>query len=476
MQKGERKEAGDNPAAAPPGYTWQDHLFRAISIAFALLYVINYFLAWRALYIAGALLLLVILYEGMRRLPKVNLRVVGGLFLAGGAALAWSGADLRDWLAALMQNASLAAMFTAAPLLALPFYYEDYQSELARAARAKMQRLPSFMLLMAVSGYILNLLVGVGAIVIAYEMFYPHSKLYRAEELFYPALTRTNCSSGFWSPAWAAIALTTAYTGTPWVDIIPAGIAFSLIYILIDMLFIALHIRRRPGRYPRLQPMAGERVNPEKIAAMVLMAAVMLGMIALISAGAGWSLMVAIPIVAVAFPLLAALAQGHLPAYKTGMAKYYRDAVLKSRSEAALFTAAGFLGKALEVSGIGGKIPALLPDWLRAYPALMIMAIMLIIILPSLAGVHAVATGTALLTALTPQGVGMSQMAFVMTVLTGWMLSIPLSPFSAISMIAGGYAGRPSWEISLKKNGLFGLVCLVVFSLLIYLAGSLLQA
>ena len=456
-------------------YTIKDHLLRWISISFAVIFVINYFANLEFLRLICALLLIVILSQGLRQMRPVNLRVVGGLFLAGAVILIWCRADIHTWLEALMQNANLATMFTAAPLLALPFYYEDYQGELARFARLKMQSLLSFMLLNAVSGFVLSLLVGVGAVVIAYEMFYPHSKMYQAEDLFYPALTRYNCSPGFLAPAWASIVVTTTATNTPWVSLIPIGLAFGFVYLFIDMIMLSLHIRRRPGRYPKLQPIAGEKVNYKKILTMLLLAVIMLGMIGVVNAVSGWSLMIVIPIVAIAFPLLTAVFQKKMTAYRAGMGQYYRNSVLKVRSEVALFTAAGFLGKALEASGIGAKIPALLPAWLHDYPVLMIAAIMLVIILPSLIGIHAVATGSALLAALTPAAVGMNQMTFVLTVLAGWMISILLSPFSGAALIVGGYADRPSWQISLGKNGPFGLVCLVVFSLLICMVGPFLQ-
>ncbi len=456
-------------------YTATDHLLRWISISFAALFVVNYFAKIELLRLICAFLLIIILSQGLRQMRPVNLRVVGGLFLAGAVILIWSRADIHTWLEALMQNASLATMFTAAPMLALPFYYEDYQGELARFARLKMQFLLSFMLLNAVSGFFLSLLVGVGAVVIAYEMFYPHSKMYDAEELFYPSLTRYNCSPGFLAPAWASIAVTTMATGTPWVSLVPIGLAFGCVYILIDMIMLSIHIRRRPGRYPRLQPIAGEKVNYKRILIMLLLAVIMLGMIGTINAGTGWSLMIVIPIVAISFPLLTALFQRKIPAYRAGMAQYYDKPLLKVRTEIGLFTAAGFLGKALEASGIGAKIPALLPDWLHAYPIFMSIAIMLVIILPSLVGIHAVATGTALLAALTPAAVGMNQMTFVLTVLAGWMISIIVSPFSGAALIVGGYAEQPPWQISLGKNGPFGLVCLIVFSLLIYLIGPFLQ-
>jgi hypothetical protein len=183
--------------------------------------------------------------------------------------------------------------------------------------------------------------------------------------------------------------------------------------------------------------------------------------------------MIIIPIVSIIFPILCALLQKHTPEYKTGMKKYYDKSLLKVQSEVTLFTAAGFLGKALELSGVGELLPNLLPHWMYQYPALLMMALMLIIIVPSLIGVHPVVTGTALVTAIVPAAIGMSSMTFALTILTGWLLGILLSPFSATSLITSGFTGKTSWSIALGLNGKFGFACVVIFSLIISIIGPL---
>lgn len=451
------------------------HLIRWMVLFFAITYLANYFLQIRQLSYIGSILLVLILIQGIPLLPKVNFRVVCGLLLAGGVILLWSKGDWRVWSAAIMQNANLAVLFICSPMMALPFFYEDYQSELKVVAQTKMQSLLAFCLLINVSAHILGVLISVGALAIIYELLQPQSKLYKAEDIFLSTLVRSYCSSGLWSPAWASMVLLTSATSVTWVEVIPIGIAFSLIYIGIDMATVAAKMKRNPELYPLLQAEKGARVNWRKIRTMLLLALVLISMMVMISVITRWDLMMIIPMVAALFPLLCGLSQKHMPAYKQGMSKYYRTTLVKVRSEIALFAAAGFLGKALHFSGIGEKIPALLPDQFIAYPALMSGTIMLVLILPSLVGVHPVAIGTALIAAVTPASVGMTDMTFVLTMLTGWALTILLSPFSATSLIAGNYAGRPSWDISLKLNGIFGAICLIIFSILISFIGPILS-
>lgn len=452
----------------------KDHLMRCIILSFGLLFLLQYFLRNEILQYVCCGLLLIILYQGIRLLPRVNLLVVGGLLLFGAVILLWSGAGLKDWVNALMQNASLVLLFSTTPMLSLPFFYEDYQSELKVVAQTKMQSLLAFCVFTSICSHFLGVLISVGALILMYEILHPHSKMYQAEDIFLTTLVRSHCSSGFWSPAWASMVIVTAGTGIAWPSLIPLGLAFSFVFIAVNIGSVAWKMKRHPEHYPRLQPEAGAAVNWPKVRTMMFLVLSLVGMIILLSLVTGWELMVIISLAATAFPLLSGLIQRHMPAYRQGMKKYYGTSLVKIRSEVTLFAAAGFLGKALQISGLGDLIPQLLPDWLVAFPPLMCGAIMAIMILPSLVGIHPVAVGTALVASLVPASIGMNTVTFAWAVLTGWVLAIMLSPFSAISLILGSSTCRPSWSVSIGRNWRFGAVCLVLFSLLISAVGPLL--
>lgn len=96
-------------------------------------------------------------------------------------------------------------------------------------------------------------------------------------------------------------------------------------------------------------------------------------------------------------------------------------------------------------------LPKLLPRFLVDYPALMIGAIMLLLILPSLIGVHrghwhrAGFGGDAGFFGPQPDDLQPG-------ILTGWLIAIMVSPFSANNLMLAGFTGRPSWSISLGLN------------------------
>ena len=101
-------------------------------------------------------------------------------------------------------------------------------------------------------------------------------------------------------------------------------------------------------------------MNTKKIVTMLVLFLGMIGTIILISVVTDWDLMLVVPVAALVFPLAAALMQSKLPAYKRGLTNYYNKSLMKLPGQVALYAAAGFLGKAMEVSGVGAQIPKLL--------------------------------------------------------------------------------------------------------------------
>jgi DcuC family C4-dicarboxylate transporter len=453
----------------------KNHILRLVVIFFAVVYLFNYFLNIQLLNYIGAALLLFIMSQAIFRLPKVNRRVVLGLFALGAVLLLFSGATPIDWLKSLTKNANLVTLFICVPMMSMPFFYEDYQSELKVVAQTRMQSLLPFCALVALSTHILGVLISVGAIAIIYELMLPNAKLYKSEDIFLATMTRSYSSSGFWSPAWASIVVVTTQLKVDWLSLIPVGVVLAIIFNLLDLATVLIKVKRHPEEHPRLQAEENTQVNWSKIRTMLLLAAVLIAMIIVISVITSWDLMIIIPIVSIIFPILCALVQGHKAEYVTGMKKYYDKSLIKVQSEVTLFTAAGFLGKALDISGVGQLLPHLLPQWLYQYPAILLAAIMLMIILPSLVGVHPVATGTAMVAAIVPASIGLSTPTFALTIIMGWLLGILLSPFSATSLMCSGFTGKTSWAISLGLNGKFGFACVIIFSILISIIGPLMS-
>lgn len=452
-----------------------EHLFRLITLLFSVLYLISCFVSSTTLTYVGAVLLLVMVARSFPRLKKANMLVYTCLFLAGAALMIWKQAPLSIWATALMKNANLVCLFAFAPMISLPFYYEDYQSELKAVAQTKMRSLLSFCLLVAACSHILGLLINVATLAIIYELLSKQAKLYNADDIFMSTLVRCYSSSGFWSPAWASMIVITSSTDITWLQLIPIGIALSVVFVLIDLATVKLKMIREPARYPLLTPDEGQVVHWSKVITMLALALIMILMIVIFNVVTDWDLMVIIPVVSLLFPFLTALVQKHMKEYRSGMENYYITSLNKVQVQISLYASAGFLGKALQYSGIGERLPELIPEWLASFHVGLAICLMLIMMLPALLGIHPVVTGSALVASFVPEAFGMTQMTFVLIIIVGWLLSTMWSPFCATCTLAAGCCGKQSWDVGLGMNGIFALVIMVVFSVIIVLIGPILS-
>jgi len=443
------------------------HFRRIIIALFAVIYLFNYFYGSSQLTTFCSILLIFIVAQALPDLPKTNLRVCLGLLIIGGLLLILKGASPALWLAAISKNAGLVTLFVAVPLIGLPLNYDRFEEELKNLALRHLTGVWGFCLLIAIVTHLLGVIISIGAVPLVYELFKNNARLYNAEKLFIIALLQGYMTTGFWSPAWASMAVVTHSLAIPWLNIIPWGIVFAIIGLTLSQFLIFLELRRRSGIYHNLTPDLQVKVDWKKIIILILLIAGFIGAIILIDLATGWDLLTIIPIVSLLFPLGTAFILRKGSQMRQGFRNYYTNSLLKVKNEVVLFTSAGFLGKALEVSGVGEIIPQLLPAWLHDYPLVTIFMLMSIMILVSMPGIHPVVSGSALVGAINPATLGISTMVFGLTILTGWALSILLSPFSAISLIMSGYEGVPSWNISLKLNGPFGVLLLVVMSFVI---------
>ena len=448
-------------------------IHRLAVILFAVLCICNYFLKTILLEYLCAVLLLALVIKSMPKLAKPLKILAPCFFLAGCILLVISRSDLRTWVLAFLRNANLLSMLICVPMISMPFYYKDYQNELKVLAQTKMQSIFGFCLLVNVFSHIIGILFATGGIAITFELFKPQSKLYRSDDTYITTVMRGYSSSGFWSPAWASMALVTSVLMVSWLSLIPIGLVFALIFISMDLVTVAWKIKRKPGDFPRLEAQEGTSPNWRMLSVMLILALAMIGSLILGNLATPWELLIVIPIVAAVFPIIVGVVQNHIPEYKKGMSDYYFNSLPKLHSQFAVFTAAGFFGKALDAAGVGDAIPGLLPAWLSSYPALIVAALLLLFILPALIGVHPVATGTALVAAVAPAAIGIDVMTYSMTILMGWILGTFLSPMTITSLVISGCTGRPPWSF-LRLNYKFGIVALVLFSFLISVTGPLL--
>ena len=452
----------------------KNNVLRLFVFAYAALNLIYYFLPLEILFNVSTGLLIYILVSSLIELPNSSRAAIGGLFGCSAVLMISSGATWEQWITGLGKNGLLVAMFTFAPLLHLPFSFDDYQRELKNVAKAHMHTLIPFNFLIALATHMFAALTGFAAFAIMYHLFLHISRLYDAEDIFISTLGRSYATSGFWGTSWVSVALGVSELHIPWYRVIVVGSIFTLVSIAIMLLSIKLKMIRDPKRFPALSPDENATVDWRRVWMMIGLSLSIVGVILILNLATNWSLLAIVSLMGLTLPSLIALIQNKRKEYRRGAGDYASKFLLRARVNTCIFSTAGLLAYALEISRVGEKIPGLIPSAFMGVPYLLVLSIMLLIIIPGQFGIHPVATGTALVAAVVPSMFGLSVPEFALAIICAWLLSNMLSPFSALNLTLSGLSGRSSWQTGLKLNWAYGLVCLLVYSVLIFVLAPLL--
>lgn len=452
----------------------KNDFLRLAVLVYAALNLVYYFWPLPALFHLATGLLIYILVSSIIELPNSSRAAILGLFGCSAVLMIMSGAGLEQWFRGLGKNGLLVAMFTFAPLLHLPFAYDDYQGELINVAKAHMQTLIPFNLLISMATHLFAALTGFAAFAIMYNLFLRTSRLYDSEEIFIATLGRAYATSGFWGTSWVSVALVVSELHIPWYRLILVGLIFTLVSFGLNLLSIKIKMLRNPGRFPTLAPNQDAQVEWAKIRMMLLLAAVIVASILTVNILSGWSLLAIVCLVSLVLPLIVALIQNKKKEYVRGARDFADKFLIKARVNTCIFSTAGLLAYALDISKVGEKIPELIPAALLGWPYLLVLALMLLIIVPGQMGIHPVATGTTLIAAVIPASLGLTGPEFALAMICAWLVSNMLSPFSALNLTLSGLSGLSSWRTGLALNWRYGLVCLLIYGGLIFLLAPLL--
>lgn len=443
----------------------KDKIIRALLIIFCFLFMGNFFL--RPAYVSeiSAFILVVIFAMNVNEIPKVNKRVCLSFLFFGLLLFFWAGASPMEMIMSSLKNAGLVLLFVSVPVMTMPFFYEDYQSEIGNIAKKYMTTLFPFLLFIQISTYCLSLVIAMGCLLIMYELFSKSAKEYNCQLLFRTALLQGYAAAGVWAPSWAPSPIITARLDLKWLDIVPAGIVFSMLALCVTAILIKITIAKNAERYPKLVPDKNIVINIRKVVTMVVLAVVLIGSLIFTNYKTGWSMFVIIPIVSFPFALICALLQSKMPKYISGMKTYYSERIVRGKPEICLFVIGGFLGGAFDKSGVVDIILGILPEGLFVYPVISAFIIISMIVVLSLPGIHPVVLAPALAIAIDPASIGFDNYTFGMTLLAGWALGVNISPFSAASMITAGLEQKSPWEIGPYTNWKFAVCMVVIFSL-----------
>jgi hypothetical protein len=441
-----------------------DKIIRFSLLLYSAVFLLDFFLPAPYLTEISHFLLLLILFFSLPAIRKVNRNVCLAFFLLGLLAFAQTTVSLEKMFAALGQNGGLVALYTFVPLMSMPFFYENYQEELSGIAKRYTTSVLPFLVFIQLSAYFLALVIYMGCFIILYSLFAQKAKDYNCQTLFRAALLQGYAAAGFWGPSWASPSIVASRLHITWMDMAATGFIFSLLPLLTTAFFLWRAAAKNPLRYPKFSRDESVNIDWGKVRTMCFLAAGLVCIILAVNYLTNWSMYIIVPIISLPYALGTGIIQGKTRQFKNSALDYYKNRILAGKAEYCLFIVAGFLGVALESTGVGAAVPEILPDAVLSLPELAAFLLIALIVLTAVAGVHPVVLVPSIAMAIIPESIGLNVISFAMVLLAGWTLGINISPFSAGTMIVAGLEQKNPWEVGPYTNYKFVAAMVVIFA------------
>lgn len=446
-----------------------DPLRSKLTLAFLLTYLINVFLGLNILNNLTAILIVCLLVINLPFLEGVNKYVSLMLLSTGLCLLFFAQANLYQWANALIKNAGLISLLISVPLLGIPLNFENFHQALANAAHKCLDVPERFYLMTNILAYSIGMLLNLAGITIVYQLFNQASQKF-PRSLFITALTRGYSCCVFWSPNFISVAVILQYLELSWLEVAPWGFIFAAISVGIAYLWQKLEYRNSTET-KEVSYTVQDRQTSHLLHKLIRLGLFLLLLIIFLEYFTGESVLVIVPLVAIIFPFIIALLWQKQTLYYQALSDYYKISFPNMKNEIVLFAVAGFFGQSLIEAGVGDLLSRIIHNLNIEQSLFYIIAIIGIMVLPSLIGIHPVVTGSTIAVTIPVTLLPLMPIQYALTLLTGWTLAILLSPFSGTVLVTSAITSETPFKVGMGWNWRYAIILSIVYVGILSLIG-----
>lgn len=443
------------------------YLRSGLIILFILTYLLKSF--WQLPVLAafmGYIAALVFFVNAMTLKPLNRNLII--LLLLGSGSLIWSGPGDFDWCSAIIESAGIVTLLLTAPLLGIILYYAPYETMIfSYASRYIRTNYLYYGLVLCIVSF-LSALMNLAIIPFAHQLLSPIAARYPAA-ILYQAIMRGYSVNLFWAPNMICVAVVLQYTHISWQELAPVGLLFAMLTFLAACSLGKYDVPH--GEILQTEQSPDIPVDPSNkryLFSLIMQVILILAILTIITRYAHKSIYVSVALVSIVVPFLFALAWGQLPVYRERLSNYLTKALPGMSNEFMLFSSMGFFAYALNQSSSIAFVQAQLLAINEYGPFMLVLAIITAITGLSMIGIHPIITISSLAIALENLHTGLTNVQLAVTLLTGYILYVLLSPFSSVVLIVSGLSRQNVYEMGLRMNGRYALVSVLVVTLAIY--------
>ena len=405
-------------------------------------------------------------------------RMLTVLFLAGGTLMLWrAGVAWQQYLLAHGEMLYLLALFAVLPLLSIPVQLGAYGHSIEAVLRSRITGPFQLNCVVTVLAYLCgsfmslaampNMMTSLAPVLAAYPLRDP-------QRFATVATTYGYVLPILWTPVSGVVGVVLHGLRLEWTALLPMLIGLSLAGLMLNWaLFWLIELRGRPALS---MPAAPDAPQPPLGPALRHLSQMLLGILLMVTLIAVFDrllkigMLTIVTLLAIPFSLAWSLALGQGRAYMRAAALHMTSRLPRLADQFAIFLAAGFFVSAMHLSGVDLTVnQAFLALHQTLGTRLFLLAMPLMALAASMAGLHPL-VGIALLgQSLKPEVLGIDARLLALTLIGSAVLTYMLGPFSGTLGLMQSLTRIPGYRLaSWNLPYAAGYVLLLALAILLF--------
>lgn len=369
----------------------------------------------------------------------------------------------------LQTNLIVAAIFIITPLLGIAVKNEKYIEAMPVLLRKFNRNVYVFYIGVFLLIHSLAFVLNIGAVTLVYHL--TKASEIKSERIIANVLNRGFATTIFWSPYFSAMALMMKQLHVTWEAIAMTLLGFIFLTIIISFLLELPNMNKERIRLQLIPVRKKNNIEVKNAQKNVLellgLLILIVFLVLLVERFTSYGMVFSVCLVSLIFPLFWSVIKGRKRQYFSGLLQHIHS-LPNVQSEITLFLIAGLFSAVFNESSLSNQLVILLNQYASFSTIFLTIFLSLMIIVPSIMGMHPIILISVLATSINPIEIGITKEYFAVILLINWGLSNVVSPATVISNVLSNEMKESVFDVSTKWNWLFVLIMLFILPLYLY--------
>lgn len=393
------------------------------------------------------------------------------MLLVGHALFFLYGLDYAVWEKAMSLNLGLISLFAFVPIFMLPITTGGYLKSIEYELGSIQNQKTKLQFLLSLATFLLGAILNLAIMRILYPIF---KRTPLSEKQIARAMLVGFTSSNVWSPYFASVAIVTQLLEVPYSNLGPFIFLLAIIHFVIGNVILFFLSREKDAAKIQTELLqtdyVKDRHHKNKIISLAVIMLAIFVVLFVMERVTNYSMVVLVSIMGlVATIVWMSFLTGIMNVAKH-IKTYMYESLPKVGNEISLFVSAGFFGIIVMNTPLNDFFNRMLAELASSIP--MVLLIACIILLPmvlSLIGIHQIITITLLATAISPEVIHISSLAYGVLLVAAWCHASAISPFSPVNITISIMLNQNSLRAGIKNNYHFIILSFISTVVFVYL-------